>query len=381
MKEYLKVENFGPIKFAEFENLEEFVLFVGKSGSGKSTLMRLIKSMRELCTYANVYSVLSFPHVHKTKIQKTTEEDVFKNNNIFQLFSSNTIVKYEIGSFVYSFNSNFCNDNFSDNFKPKPDERIFRKCVYKDSKRNCLTSILSGEVSIIGENNTFVDMFNDFMLELKEFPIINIPFLGLSCKKIKNKYVLFNRNEDKKHIGIENAPSSFQNVLPIVSSLNYYVNGNLFFDLKKFVISILLENNCVSQYSNTYMDYEISLMKQCVDMYIEEPENGLFPEQQVDLMNFIVRFTHDISTKKGISIMASTHSPYILNYVNVLLVAGNKKKNVNGAHLNFDEFGAYFIEKGVVSNLKLQNARCIDASKLTNTLGDIYDKYKKYSNL
>jgi hypothetical protein len=62
-----------------------------------------------------------------------------------------------------------------------------------------------------------------------------------------------------------------------------------------------------------------------IDLHIEEPELGLFPDAQCDLMSALVRQCF-IDNKNQVSVIMATHSPYILAHLNNMLQAGQTRR-------------------------------------------------------
>lgn len=46
MKEYLRIQNFGPIVDIELDDIAPLTILIGESGSGKSTVMKVLSMFR-----------------------------------------------------------------------------------------------------------------------------------------------------------------------------------------------------------------------------------------------------------------------------------------------------------------------------------------------
>ncbi|MDR0515415.1 MAG: ATP-binding protein [Fibromonadaceae bacterium] len=96
------------------------------------------------------------------------------------------------------------------------------------------------------------------------------------------------------------------------------------------------------------------------NMYIEEPEAHLFPLEQKLILELIAQIFNDINNKAGrspIKFYITTHSPYVLNTINNMLIKGNIIKNNKERikqiendentesipHLNYENVSAVFI--------------------------------------
>ena len=73
----------------------------------------------------------------------------------------------------------------------------------------------------------------------------------------------------------------------------------------------------------------------------------------------------------------TTHSPYILNQLNLLVKRFDV--GVKGlAALNWDELSVWAVEDGEVRDLKVRNAHLINPEYLSEPLDRIYEEYEQY---
>jgi hypothetical protein len=112
-----------------------------------------------------------------------------------------------------------------------------------------------------------------------------------------------------------------------------------------------------------------------VHIFIEEPELSLYPESQKALMDFLV--SRCFHTQKGydMTLMMATHSPYIVNYLNLLI-----KRNDNGENttykMPFEDMNVYEIIGGTATSLRMEGEhRIINASSLSDPISNIYSEY------
>ena len=56
-----------------------------------------------------------------------------------------------------------------------------------------------------------------------------------------------------------------------------------------------------------------------VHLFIEEPELSLYPDSQSRLMDFLISRCFMYDHPYNMTLMMATHSPYIVNYLNVLI--------------------------------------------------------------
>jgi len=106
-------------------------------------------------------------------------------------------------------------------------------------------------------------------------------------------------------------------------------------------------------------------------LIIEEPEAHLFPEAQVDVLGFMVRQLR----RQHCNIMFTTHSPYLLSYLNNRIVA-QERGFENG--IPIDKVKAYSIEEGVTKSLVDEEFGLISAEYIDSVSERIADEFDKY---
>ena len=118
----------------------------------------------------------------------------------------------------------------------------------------------------------------------KEFPKYEIPFLGVSYERKEGKERITILNEDTD-LPLNACSSGLQSVLPMIMVIDYALKVESF---DSFVI--------------------------------EEPEQNLFPQNQCELLSFIASKQAD-NDKGYRQFVITTHSPYLLSHLNVLMLA------------------------------------------------------------
>ena len=106
---------------------------------------------------------------------------------------------------------------------------------------------------------------------------------------------------------------------------------------------------------------------------IEEPECNLFPKNQIQLIDSILQFVQRIDSCLSIT----THSPYIINYLNLLIRRHYRQK---GNGLNPEQLTAYYInDSGEATDLMAIDNQTkeiiVNTIDLSETMGNIYNEY------
>ena len=120
---------------------------------------------------------------------------------------------------------------------------------------------------------------------------------------------------------------------------------------------------------------------------IEEPESHLFPESQKFITELIA-----LVNNQGHSVVLTTHSPYVLGTLNILLYAHTFccrfKKSANeiimeSLWINYRKFTSWFVKGGTIENCMdteihmIQNERIDEISKVIN---DDFDRLLDLQN-
>ena len=375
MQESIIIRNFGPIKNIEIDDIRPFTVFIGESGSGKSTIMKIIVLFRWIYKMVNIRSYLRHANITESPF-KFDFKEYLKNSGFEEnaYLNANTEIIYKKGNNEISYKG-FLNTGIT---IPK-DELSLEKMSFIVDKRNIISDILAKNTEI---NSFFInETYDDFKIAyplIKELPM---NYLGVkySRKKVGNatKHYIENIDDNKKHtpIKLENASSGMQTVTPLSVIVEYFAkhyNFSKFGD--KIIFKYLYESDDLKKFNTGLNIGEIT--NKNVHIHIEEPELSLFPESQRSLINFIVNRSF-IETHQGynMTIMMATHSPYIINHLNLLIKAYDTSNLIEGANLNYDNISVYQVEDGKIYDLKIQNERLINTNLLSETINDIYDEY------
>lgn len=77
------------------------------------------------------------------------------------------------------------------------------------------------------------------------------------------------------------------------------------------------------------------------------------------------------------TLMMATHSPYIINHINLLVLAHQKKELIEEASIDFNDVDVFEITEGYLNNLKKKDQFVFDTRPLSNPISDIYQKYNE----
>ena len=158
------------------------------------------------------------------------------------------------------------------------------------SLSNSLASVLAAKIPLYDALLEYMSVYERAKNEFKEY---YVPFLDVSYATSDGKEKIWIGQGDNKRapLPLSACSSGLQSVLPLLMSLDYAMK-TVSFDA--FVI--------------------------------EEPEQNLFPVNQRALMQHLVSF-YNIANVFGM--VLTTHSPYILSCMNVMMLAGTIIKKYN----------------------------------------------------
>jgi predicted ATPase len=322
----LKIKNFGPIKEGSLENegwieLNKVTLFIGNQGSGKSTLAKLISTL----------SWIEKALVRGDFSEKSLTDKVLKKHftyqNISSYFKDETIIEYKGKAFYISFKNNAVKVR-----KNEINGYSFPKIMYVPSERNFVSSVrnvrtLKGLPSTL---YTFSDEFINAIEELKgqiELPINKTKFEYQKLNKLSSII-----GDDYK-IKLSEASSGFQSFVPLYIVSDYLANSLEKKDdittkdisieegkrIRKEIEQILSNPNISDDVKQASLEYLSSKFKYSSFINIvEEPEQNLFPNSQNKILNSLLKFNN---LDENNSLIITTHSPYILNYLCVSIQA------------------------------------------------------------
>lgn len=375
MKESIIIKNFGPIKEIEISDIRPFTVFIGESGSGKSTIMKVIILFRWFYKWLNIRSYLKHSNISKSLVEFEFK-DMLRKNGLIEYLKDNTVITYKKGSSTIHYEKKLSTSNLI----PKDELSLEKMCFIAD-KRNIIPDILSNKMSL--QSDFYLqETLDDILLAIDQITHLDVDFLGVKfiVKKVSGipKYYIENIGNDKQYsINLYNASSGTQTLIPLSVVIEYFskyydFNGRF----NNIVLDYLSRNDSLKDFRAEQNIGEIKHRN--IHIHIEEPELSLYPESQRSLINFIVnRCLIERHNDYNMTVMMATHSPYIINHLNLLIKANDKKKLIEGAKLAYEDLLVYQVENGKINDLKMQNERLVNTNPLSDTINDIYDEYNQ----
>ncbi len=325
----IKIKNFGPIKEGLQGNdgwidIEKVTVFIGNQGSGKSTVAKLFSVLSWL------EKSINRGDTNKNKISVAKFIEFTRYQNIHNYFKNDTFIDYIGEKYRITYDAK---EQFPEIKETQQTGYTVPKIMYIPSERNFLSTI-GDAYNVKGlPDNLFT-----FAEELKK-----------AQKALKGKKVdlqlgayqyEYDEDEDKSFvigkdykINLLEASSGLQSFTPL-----FLVSRELSSSISEKE-EILRKNMSVTQ--SIRMDNEIAELvldreiveplksikieeirakyyNKCFINIVEEPEQNLFPNSQWEMFKSLLSFNNKADNK----LLVTTHSPYIVNYLSVIIKAG-----------------------------------------------------------
>jgi ABC-type lipoprotein export system ATPase subunit len=412
MEERLIIDNFFSIEHFDWK-IKDFNILTGEMASGKSLCMKLLYFIEQIF-HRNIF----FSSISKEVLTK----EFFYNNisdkflNVFHCLNNennfvNTSIKYSYSNSgtTFDLNAEWNNGRLewnSEYLNDKLDEwrGFFVNGNTPDAAQNVRTQIYdslshdfsftfpigaefipaSRAIAAIANPSDIPDSFlENFIKEDKPFALGFNDILDKNINRIlRLERITVRDNKDPNKRTLEAIAPDGRAITPLEFSSG-----------QQELIYLLLF------ISNLYRTTFIYGQTTCI--FIEEPSAHLFPDEQKETIQYIVKIFRELQEtyEKKARFFISTHSPYVLNVINNMLKKGyligevnncpdeNKKQmmmneidNLSFPHLMINEISAHFIQKRVESMIKDSESgaylyeEMIEA--ITHKINDDYNKVR-----
>ncbi|MHA3047729.1 AAA family ATPase [Riemerella anatipestifer] len=326
----IRIKNFGPIKEGNQSNdgwidIKKVTVFIGNQGAGKSTVAKLISTFTwiEKALVRGDYKKKWFERKNKLKNQYLNYhrlENYFKTNGV-----DNTVIEYEGDAFsiVYEKGSLVISEVRNKEY-PLP------QIMYVPAERNFITYVKTPkELKLSSESlKEFLTEFDNAKNEMKGLEKLPINNIGVEYDKLNDTLNLKGENYKVK---LTEASSGFQSLVPLYLVSSYLANSvkkqsetnkeTMSSDemqrFKKGVEEIWNNNNLTDEQKRVALSVlSAKFNKTAFINIVEEPEQNLFPTSQWQMLQSLLKCN---SMNKGNRLIITTHSPYIINYLSIVI--------------------------------------------------------------
>ena len=373
MIEYLKIENFGPIDEVILDDIRPLTVFIGESGSGKSTIMKVLSLFRWMYKRVNLRSYLQHAGIKKTRIGFKIQ-NLMKTSGIAEYLKQDSVIVYKRGDYEIK----MVNKSVNIRFTIAPKDLCLDKVCFISDKRSMISDFLDNKMERRIANYYLQDTMDNFMEACESIKVLPLDYLDVKFKVEKPKtapmrYRIQNGNEDFS-IDMKNASSGMQTVTPLSMIVEYFASC---FDsensMNASLFKFMTDTDNLKQFRSEMNVGEIK--DRNVHIFVEEPELSLYPESQKSLMDFLVDRCFNHSRDYHMTLMIATHSPYIVNYLN-LLIKRNEAADHTPYKMAFEAVNVYEICGGTACSLRMDDGyRIINATSLSDPISSIYKEY------
>lgn len=409
---HLIIRNIGPIKEAEIE-LKRFNFIIGPQSSGKSTIAKILSTCswveKEVATTMDEHAVANVGAFRALMEEFHKMKDYFDENA--EILYETEVIRIYLKGDIFD-------------VKLKNQEQYHReKICYIPSERNSVTlpELQGFEFGQTNLRSFLFDWFNarEFYGKDNKTDILNLGvryYYDPNEQKYKDR--IEHINGKTYQIPLSSASSGLQSVVPLQIMLQYYSSqyfetfaSKTSFDsdvkirmiqarvIDKYVLSTLYPgfnpddrkrliaevNDRIHRVDpearrllNLYQKESDRLTVPIRTSYIvEEPEQDLYPFTQIDLLEAIVKLC---SVDKQHKCTITTHSPFILNYLNVLIERYNRGLN-DRVNINPDELGVFSTNDGRLIDIMQVNAKTgeksVNAEDLVEAMRYMHQEYRE----
>ena len=377
MAEYLRIENFGPIVEIELEDIRPLCVLIGESGSGKSTIMKVLSLFRWIYKRVNLRSYLTHAKIKRTQLGFKIKP-LMRTSGIYEYLRADSVIVYRRDNYEIKMENRSVNIRFT----IAPDDLCLDKVCFISDKRSMIPDFIDNKMERKIANYYLQDTMDNFVLAYKQSRQMSIDFLGVDFKveKPKNgpeRLTIQGADDEEFTIDMKNASSGIQTVTPLAMIVNHYATHYDAEDsMNTALFQYMKDTDMLKQFSAVKNVGEIT--RRTVHVMVEEPELSLYPESQTHLIDFLVeRSFAQPQRDYDMTLMMATHSPYIVNYMN-LLIKRFDREEATPYKMAFEDISAYEIADGFATSLKVESEhRLIDARSLSDTISEIYEEYNR----
>ena len=362
-------------------SIQPFTVLIGESACGKSTLMKLISMMRYLYKMANIRSYLKHSNVTSSPFRMRFDS-MMKETGMYKMLNASSVIRYQVVmEDATEYEILMENKKLSKLPVISPNHLMFGKVSYISENRNVIPTWVQKASQNAGATLGFYfhETNNDFVRASAHDREISLDYIGMKLqithpKGKPTRYTIVPNDGLHEPIDLRDASSGVQTSASVALIVKDYAraDGFSFKDaFKRSVLNYLYDMERLNKFKAVMEPSDLSTK---VYIHIEEPELSLFPNAQCRLVEEIILAAAHAEENRELHLMLATHSPYILNYLNVLLNQTNPAR----AQLSRANTAVYRIYEGEAQDLLVQNERgrwIVDTYDLSELMGSIYNEF------
>lgn len=369
MNESLIIKNFGPITEVYLDDIRPLTLLIGPSGSGKSTALKVLSLCRWLYKRACIKEFLKKAGVGKAG-KEVRFKTLLKTSGIQEYLKAETEIIYSRDDVEIV----YVNGKLSPVVVHEPS---CEKIAFISDKRSIIADYLEHKMERRIAGFYLQETIDNFMKAKEKITTMGLPFLNVTFKveKVNNdvKYRFYGNSEEKYKVQMSAGSSGMQTVTPLCMIAEYFAKQ--FSPAKSFTESLwqyMAETDSLSDFNSVKNVGDIAGKN--VHLLLEEPELNLDPVSQIYLMDALLKTCFYSEKDFNMTLAMATHSPYILNYLNLLIK--RDEMNADAIKWKFDNLSVYEIVEGTSIDLKIGGEHSlVDATSMSDPISNIYAEY------
>lgn len=396
----LRIRNFGPIKDTGVVALNTVLLVIGRQSAGKSAFMKVLCYCRWLEKHimnSTEEDIIAY-YTHNKRFMKELMQ-FHRINDLY--FNEDTCIFYDGDVLQIEFPGKNMNAKILRK-DTNMDGRYNTKICYLPSERNLVSAIKNIDKSY---KTTERDALFNFIMEWNEAKE-NYGSEHRLTLSLTEQFDYYNKENadtiilpDGSPIPTFYASSGVQSVLPVDVMSDYLLNqvgmtasfskndlSNAIMEMMKKMNDNDMKESAIAEEVAARLNKR--MVYQSMQLYVEEPEQNLYPDAQKCLVQNLVRRIKQANEKgrKMSSLVMTTHSPYILSTLNVMMAeASAKEKNPDDGRIDavidkstllpLAEFSAYFINNdGCFEDIKEKDLPMISGVELDGVSDWVNDR-------
>ena len=358
----LHIKHFGPIEDSTKIECTPLMVLIGRQSSGKSTFMKVLCFCRWIEKRVMVSTddiINQYTHygrfVKELKQFHRLNDDYFKDNSSIEYNGDTIVIEYHGGT--------------NPKISRKADfaqRRYNSKICYIPAERNLVAALQNIDRAY---KATERDVLFNFIYEWDEakspstksnpYKLSVTGDFSYACQSGNDLIIRKDGTESPAFY----ASSGIQSVTPLDVMSHYMMS-----QVGKRAPMSMSDLNAIQEPNSKRLTY------QSAQVFIEEPEQNLYPESQRLIILSLVKALAEAQKIESETsmIMLTTHSPYILSVINVLLLASAASSKESGKGiidskllLNPSDVSGYFInEDGIFISIVDGDLQMLDGMQL-----------------
>lgn len=378
----LCIEHVGPVMKAVFE-IKRFNFFIGRQSSGKSTIAKIVS----YCTWLEK-EVQTHPdrQGNLSKYEQMFQLQLENFHSMHGYLCEESLIEYESDYTRIRYMESRCEISLKNK---QTYERV--KVLYVPAERAVAIrdTILTKENNIKSFSVDFDTARNHYGYENR----LDLGHLGIKYYQAiedgepRNRVVAEGREYDIK---LDDGSSGLQSIVPVAVTVDFYSKVLYSDSVEAKTLSVAQErdrknvkNFLAKDGVNRAVELRIERLLEThrTNFVIEEPELNLYPTTQRDLLNFIVACCN--GRRKHV-LTITTHSPYIINQLNVLLRASYTEMGRKAyPSIKPEDISAFKVTDGGLMDLMATDEDTeqlvINTLDLSEIMEEIYNDYESLS--